>query len=123
MNVFRSARESENFHIVLWLVKDLCWALTWKALGLVLAPPTVALAAWIAWRRRNEADEFLHALAVVFWITANSLWMVGEFFFQDRTRPYSVVLFAAGIGCVGWYYLVLLPKRANDKSPLVEQRT
>jgi hypothetical protein len=115
MNILRSSRESENFHIVLWLVKDLCWAMTWKVLGLLLAPPTVCLAMWITWRRRKEPDEFLHALAVVFWITANSLWMVGEFFFQDRTRPYSVVLFVAGSICVGYYYLQQMPKRAKER--------
>ena len=105
-----SARASENFHIVLWLLKDLCWALAWKVAGVVLVVPTVAMAMWIAWSRRNEELERLPALAVVFWIVANGTWMAGEFFFSDRFRPFAVVAFAIGLLCIAWHYVLVLPR-------------
>jgi hypothetical protein len=111
MNIFRSSRSIENFHIVLWLVKDLSWVLLWKPLGLIMAVPTVAMAIWIAWRSRNDTGELLHNLAVAFWIVANSVWMIGEFWFDDRIRHFALPFFLAGLLCVGWYYLVLLPRR------------
>jgi len=110
MSVFRSIRSSENFHIVLWLFKDLCWVLEMKVLGLVMIVPTVSVAAWIAWRCRQNIGEFLHSLAVVLWICANSVWMIGEFFYKDTTRPIAQWFFIAGLLCVAWYYLVLLPR-------------
>lgn len=109
--IFRSIRSSENFHIVLWLLKDLCWVMLWRPLGLVMILPTVTMAAWIAWRCRTDIGELLHSLAVVFWICANSVWMIGEFWFEDRSRLLALPFFIAGLLCVGWYYLVVLPRR------------
>jgi len=34
----------ENFHIVLWLVKDLSWCMLLKTLGIVMITPTLLLA-------------------------------------------------------------------------------
>lgn len=108
--MFRSIRASENFHIVLWLFKDLSWVLLWRPLGLAMVIPTVAMAIYIAWRCRHDIGELLHSLAVVFWISANSVWMIGEFWFEDRSRAIAVPFFAAGLLCVAWYYVLILPK-------------
>ncbi|MFT3885930.1 MAG: hypothetical protein QM724_11020 [Flavobacteriales bacterium] len=119
MPLFRTLRSSENFHIVLWLFKDLCWVMDLHLLGVVMIVPTVAMAVWIAWRCRGEAGELLHSLAVVCWICANSVWMVGEFFYQDRTRHFASGFFIAGLLCVAWYYLVLLPRgKGGDNEDL-----
>lgn len=112
MSLFKTIRSSENFHIVLWLVKDLCWVMDLHLAGVIMIVPTVAMAAWIAWRCRGDIGEFLHSLAVVFWITANSVWMIGEFFLEDGTRPISAVLFGCGLLCTGWYYAVIRPRLA-----------
>lgn len=106
-----SLRATENFHIVLWLFKDLCWVRDLKLLGTVMVVPTVLMAVWIAWRSRGDIGELLHSLAVVCWIGANSTWMLGEFFWNDGTRPFASVLFVAGLVCVGWYYAVERPRR------------
>lgn len=108
-----SLRANENFHILLWLVKDLCWVLDLKTAGLVMIIPTVAMAIHIAWRTRSDVGELLHSVAVVLWIMANGTWMIGEFYFQDGTRPLAASFFAAGLACVAWYYVVILPRRAR----------
>ncbi|MBK6754243.1 MAG: hypothetical protein IPG69_11800 [Flavobacteriales bacterium] len=111
-----SVRTGENFHIVLWLVKDSCWVLNWKWLGIGMVLPTVAMAMYIAWKHRAERYEFLHALATVFWISANSTWMVGEFLFHDSLRSPAIVLFSCGVISVLCHYVPLLFARVGATS-------
>lgn len=108
--LFPDVRAGENFLIVLWLVKDTCWAMDLAVPATLMIAPTIAVAVMIAWRHRHEAYERAHALATVFWITANSTWMVGEFFLGDRLRTPAIMLFAVGMCCVLWYYLIERPR-------------
>ena len=71
----------------------------------VLVAPTVFVAVWICWRSRSERSGFVHALAVVLWILANSTWMIGEFFLADGTRPYAICLFVLGLMVLAFHYL------------------
>lgn len=111
-----SIRSNENFHIVLWLLKDLCWVMDLRLAGLVMIVPTIGMAVYIAWRLRHDTGEFLHSLAVVCWILANSIWMIGEFFFDDGTRPLTTVFFATGLLLVLWYYAVVLPRERRARN-------
>jgi prepilin signal peptidase PulO-like enzyme (type II secretory pathway) len=98
-------RKLENLHIVFWLVKDLCWVMLWRPLGLIMIVPTIAAAIVITWQTRLIKSELLHNIAVLFWITANAYWMVTEFFFaDDRLRYYAVVPFILGLIAIGYYY-------------------
>lgn len=105
MNLFRSLRSGENFHIVLWLLKDVCWVQDWKVAGTIMLAPTLAMAIWITWRSRTDLCELLHCMAVVFWIAANGSWMLGEFFCNDCTRPVALVFFVLGMACMARWYL------------------
>ena len=93
----------ENGHILLWLVKDTCWAMEYKAGGIFMIFPTITVAFYILWKSRGVRSEFFHNIAVCFWILANSIWMVGEFYEGDA-RPIAVVLFATGLGFLIYYY-------------------
>lgn len=115
--MLRSLRAGENLHVVLWLIKDLCWVMDLRIAGMVMIFPTLAMAIWIAWRSRKDLGELLHCVAVVFWITANGTWMTGEFFFADGTRPLAIVFFVLGLLTVSVHYLILLPReRAATRS-------
>ena len=105
INPLNRYRGFENFHIVLWLVKDLCWCTLSKTMGLVMIMPTLILAIYITFLHRKNKSELLHNLAIVFWICANSVWMTGEFFFKDGLRDYALIFFIAGIVMVSYYYL------------------
>jgi hypothetical protein len=98
-------RPFENFHIVLWLVKDLCWCLLSETLGVIMIFPTVALAIIITWLHRHTKVELFHNLAVVLWLFANSIWMIGEFYFDDGLRNYALVFFIAGLATAAYYYV------------------
>jgi hypothetical protein len=78
-------RQMENMHILFWLVKDISWCLVWKPLGIAMIFPTLIAAIVIAWRTREVKSELAHNLAVIFWIVANSYWMIAEFFGFDET--------------------------------------
>jgi hypothetical protein len=98
-------RNLENLHIVFWLIKDLCWVMLWRPLGLVMIVPTIGAAVLITWQNRMMAKELYHNLAVVFWIFANAYWMITEFFWEDESlRYYAVIPFSLGMLSIGFYY-------------------
>lgn len=107
--MIRTVRNGENLHVVLWLLKDLCWIMDLRVVGLVMVLPTVWLALWIAWRARKDRSDLFHGAAVVCWILANSTWMIGEFFMNDGTRPLAVVFFVTGLLLIAWHYLMPRP--------------
>lgn len=98
-------RRFENFHIVLWLIKDFCWCMNWRPLGLIIIFPTLAFALFITFKSKNLKSELFHNLAVIMWILANSTWMLGEFYFNDSLRHYAMLFFVAGLLLVLYYYI------------------
>lgn len=98
-------RRLENLHIVFWLLKDLCWVMLWKPLGVAMIVPTIGAAGLITWQTRHIKSELLHNVAVLFWILANSYWMLTEFFFKDDSlRYWAVIPFSLGLVTVCYYY-------------------
>ena len=111
IRVSTTYRWVENGHILLWLIKDTCWALVWRPGGIFMILPTLCVAIYILWKSRHIRAELFHNLAICIWISANSVWMVGEFFAKE-TRPYAVVLFLCGLSLLLIYYVFFF---ANDK--------
>lgn len=106
-------RRYENIHIVLWLLKDTCWVLMWRTAGMMMIVPTVLLAIYITWLSRTHKRELSFNLAVCCWILANSTWMIGEFYYDDNTRPLALVFFIGGFLNIGVHYLMRLRNREN----------
>ncbi|MEO6730534.1 MAG: hypothetical protein ABIN01_04910 [Ferruginibacter sp.] len=110
-------RKMENLHIVFWLFKDISWCMIWKPLGIAMIFPTLIIAIVITFRTRQFMSEVCHNLAIVFWITANSYWMISEFLefdtdklFGDYTYKHLAILpFVLGIVMLTFYYLVWNP--------------
>ena len=106
-------RKMENMHILFWLLKDISWCMIWKPLGIAMIFPTLIISIVIAWRTRAFVSELAHNLAVSFWITANSYWMISEFFGFDETpiiygiegKFLSVIPFAIGLLILIYYYV------------------
>jgi hypothetical protein len=118
-----SFRRMENLHIVFWLLKDVSWCMVWKPLGLLMIVPTLAIAVVIAWRTRHLASELAHNLAIVLWISANSYWMISEFFgFDDKLvwagvtgKHLAIIPFTLGLLVLAYYYLVQKPREAKPE--------
>ena len=110
-------RRIENLHIVFWLIKDLCWAMLWKPLGLVMIVPTIGAALLITWQTRHIKAELLHNIAVVFWICANAYWMIAEFYSDnDELRYYAAIPFSLGIITIAYYYIGRFQEKAFKKN-------
>ena len=121
-------RRVENLHILLWLIKDACWALNLKIPALIMIIPTMLVALLITYQTRKITGELLHNLAINFWITANCTWMIGEFFGWDVNligpyglRQFSVLPFGIGLLILGYYYLVYMHKPGLEEQ--VQQQT
>lgn len=107
--MIRSIRVNENLHIVLWLLKDLCWLMEFHVEALFMVFPTLSMAIYIAWLSAKDRGLFMHSLAVIFWISANSTWMIGDFFFQERGHGIAAALFITGLCILALYYFVFVP--------------
>lgn len=114
-------RKMENLHIVFWLFKDISWCMTWRYLAIAMIIPTLIIAIVISWRTRQYMSELCHNIAITVWITANSYWMISEFFhfdgiiiYGDITYKYlAIIPFAIGILLLAFYYLVWKPTHKN----------
>lgn len=106
-------RKMENMHIIFWLLKDVSWCMVWKPIGLVMILPTLIISIIIAWRTRSLRSELAHNLAITFWISANSYWMISEFFHFDAEpmlfgfegKYLALIPFGAGVLILAYYYL------------------
>ena len=121
-------RKVENLHILLWLIKDACWALNLKIPALIMIIPTMLVAMLITYQTRKITGELLHNLAINFWITANCTWMIGEFFGWDANligpyglREFSLLPFGTGLLILGYYYLIYMHKPGLEDQ--VQQQT
>lgn len=109
-----SIRKFENLHIACWLVKDTCWVMDLRVLGIIMIFPTLLLAFYFTFKFIDIASEYYHNMAVCLWIMANSVWMIGEFFFDDTLRSYAMVFFISGIGVIAYYYLFIYRKEEEE---------
>lgn len=114
-------RKMENLHIVFWLFKDLAWCLgiTYLAVGMII--PTMIISILIAWRTRKMVSELCHNMAIAIWISANSFWMISEFFHFDTVIAFggitykhlAVIPFVIGLMFLGYYYIWYAPRNKN----------
>lgn len=115
-------RKMENLHIVFWLLKDIAWCMIWKPLGIAMIFPTLFISIVIAWRTKNIMSEVCHNLAITVWISANSYWMISEFFkfdsvpmFGDYTYKHlAIIPFMLGILFLSFYYVIWKPKHKEE---------
>ena len=98
-------RAIENFHIVLWLIKDLCWCMLWKHVAIFMIIPTFIFAIFITYNGRKSRSDLFHNLAVMLWIVANSVWMIGEFYFHEGLNTVAFIFFILGLLLVAYYYI------------------
>ncbi len=114
-------RRTENMHIFLWLLKDICWALDFRIMGMIMIVPALTVAVTITWQTRKITSELFHNLAVILWIAANSLWMAGEFYGFDEgawgSRHLALIPFGTGLLILLYFYIFLAPgKRFRTES-------
>ncbi len=121
-------RKMENLHIVFWLLKDISWCMVWKPLGILMIIPTLVISVIISWRNRQFVSETCHNVAICFWISANSYWMVSEFLGFDTVilfgaytfKHLAIIPFTIGIVILVWYYLWAAKKHKVGEEIMTE---
>ncbi len=68
----------------------------WRIPGLIMILPTLGLGLYLVYTWRNDLTELAYSSAVCWWIVANSVWMIGEFF-DFPLRPVAAFCFFTGI--------------------------
>lgn len=71
--------------------------------------PTISVAVYILWQSRRSRVDLFHNIAVCLWISANSVWMTGEFF-KWELRPVAAGLFITGLSILIIYYILFFRK-------------
>jgi len=113
-------RSLENLHVLFWLIKDICWCIGFKPLGVAMIFPTLSVAIYIMIKNRQLISEFTHNLAITLWITANSMWMIFEFTGTDeQLKNYCLIPFLAGLVVLVYYYGFYVPFLRKRKLELV----
>jgi hypothetical protein len=115
-------RRMENMHIIFWLIKDISWCMIWQPLGIAMIFPTLIIAVIIAIRTRQYMSELCHNLAIVVWITANSYWMISEFFhFESKPlfgnytfKHLAIIPFVMGLLFLAFYYVWWQPRHKDE---------
>ncbi|MGN8036319.1 hypothetical protein ACTJJ0_14615 [Chitinophaga sp. 22321] len=123
-----SYRKMENLHIVFWLLKDISWCMIWKPLGFAMIFPTLIISIVIAWRTRQFMSELCHNVAITVWISANSYWMISEFFHFDTTiitgdityKHLALIPFVTGILILAYFYLYYQPRHKEETEVITE---
>ena len=104
MSLIHKIQKLENVHIIFWLLKDMCWMSELKVLGAIMIIPTLTLCVLIAVKTLNTNQLYIN-LAVLCWISANSFWMLMEFFNHSIYKNYAAIPFSFGFLFVVIFYL------------------
>jgi hypothetical protein len=115
MKTFSEVKHIENFHILLWLLKDLCWMQEWKILASIVFVPTLFFAIYICIKTYNNHLAFIVNLAVLCWISANSCWMFQEFF-QIPLKIPATLFFGSGIIMMIYYLYQIIVRKQQENN-------
>lgn len=110
MELLDKIRKYESMHIVFWLIKDTCWMLELKWLGAIMMAPTLFLAAYLIYKTWRMIDVYINT-AILFWIMANSFWMMMEFFNDNQLKYFASIPFGLGFVFVGVFYFKTIRKK------------
>jgi hypothetical protein len=116
MDLLDKIRKYESMHIVFWLIKDSCWMLELKWLGAIMIVPTVFLAVYLVLKTLKTRDFYINT-AIFFWISANSFWMLMEFFNDNQYKNFASIPFGLGFIFVALFYF------SGDSKKRIENHT
>lgn len=99
-------KQLDNFHIVLWLIKDIFWVKEEQFLGVLMILPTVGVALILTFQSLQQKQGFYSNFAILCWMIADSTWMADEFFVLN-IEWITMSLFGLGIFSMLYLYIVV----------------
>jgi hypothetical protein len=124
----------ENFHIYLWLLKDLAWVQSWYLPGILIGGFACFWSIFLVSKSisHRNLNEFWSRFADLLWLFANYWWMIGETHdyefphepsqYENKTRQAAAIMITALVW-VASYYLVLKPLRVVEKFTITSTPT
>lgn len=101
-----SPKQLDNFHIVLWLLKDVFWVKELQLWGVLMIIPTVGVAIVLTIQSIIHKQGLYSNFAILCWMVADSTWMADEFFLLD-IQWLTLSLFCLGIFAMIYSYVVV----------------
>lgn len=122
-----SIRGWDNFHIYLWILKDLAWTLDNFWMSAVCGTMAVA---WcgilvIVAYRNGDWEEIYMLVSTILWIVGNFWWMAAEtnIVGDDDTHALQTsYMLETGLGWLVLFYLVLRPLNVIRETPAVTEQ-
>lgn len=86
-NLLFSVRGIENWHVYLWLLKDLFWSLNYTICGTVFGIFAIVFTVIIIWNRvrSSNSEDTLFGIVLLIWLIGNFWWMRSEFIENNET--------------------------------------
>jgi hypothetical protein len=78
--MYFSVRGAENFHIYLWIMKDLAWTQKWYIVSWIFGISAISwcvVLVYHAFMDRNYNEMYM-LVALILWLSANFVWMAGK---------------------------------------------
>jgi hypothetical protein len=126
-NLLFSVRGVENFHIYLWLLKDLFWSLNYTICGTIFGLLAIFFTNTIMYNRcmRGNTEDVYFSIPLWLWLFGNFWWMRTEFV-NDQTKIDSNGRIEAGwilitAYCISLLYYIVLkwwPKNFIKNDPM-----
>eukprot|EP01038_Epipyxis_sp_PR26KG_P014646 gene14646-19677_t len=129
---YYTIRGAENFHIYLWILKDLSWTQDWYCSGYIFGILACFWSGYLlchAIHFRN-VKEIWACIAQLLWLVSNTIWMSAEL--HDHQFPnapklypsYTVIsgkIMVAALCFLGIYYIIIKPFNLFPASVSVDQ--
>ena len=106
LDYYHTARGSENFHIYLWIAKDMAWAENWYWPAMIFGSAALAWCFVLlshAIQARNILEVYMW-VATVLWLAGNFVWMAGEVFNGDDDFVVPRTAHIMEVGFFSFYY-------------------
>lgn len=108
-----TVRGSENFHIILWISKDLSWTQGNQGAAMFFGVAALSWCVILAYHAlvSKNWEEVYMLVPMILWLTANFIWMYGEVFNgdDDYVVPRVAIVMETAIAWILLYHVVLRP--------------
>lgn len=115
MRIVKNGRVVENVPLILSLLRDSSWCYAWVWVGTIAVVPIITYQVYTIWKFRKDVHASAQAVVSGFLLSANAIWMFGDFFFgQDHFRSVARWIFTIGL-IIGAAYMIFIVRRRQDE--------
>jgi hypothetical protein len=85
LSYYWTTRGSDNFHIYLWIAKDLAWSQSWYWPAMIFGSGALAWCSVLLYHAiaARHYEEMYMWISLFLWLSGNFVWMAGEVFNGD----------------------------------------